>query len=132
MLSGISIGLATLAVLLIVAGLVLASDRKRHVPLMLTAFACDVVALVLVEVVIPIAEDKDDPLTMMTRVGEEGWVLTAVHGLFATLSIVGYVLQIVSGRKILKGDYSLVARHKKTARFFILMRALAYVTMFFA
>ncbi len=128
MLTGISIGLATLAILLITAGLVLASDRRRHIPLMMAAFGCDMVSLVIVEVVKPMMTGEDDAVSQVLAFED---TMKIVHAIFATASIVGYILQIVSGRKIMKGDYAAIAGHKKTARFFLVTRALAYVTMFF-
>lgn len=127
MLTGISIGLATLAVLLITAGLILASDRRRHVPLMFAAFACDMVSLVLVEVVIPMQTGEKDAVSQVLEFND---VMKIVHATFATASLVGYVLQIRSGIKIMKGDHVAIIGHKKAAKFFIATRLLAYITMF--
>jgi len=124
-----SYGLATLAVVLIAAGLAMASNRNRHVPLMLGAFAADMVGLLIVELVIPLSEGKTDPVSTLAQ-GGEGMGIRWVHASFATLSVVGYILQIRSGRRIMKGDQAALVGHRKVAKAFVVVRLLAYVTMF--
>ncbi|MCA9320890.1 MAG: DUF420 domain-containing protein [Planctomycetes bacterium] len=126
MLTQIAIALATTAMILIVAGLIMARDRRRHVPLMLAAFALDMVGLVIVEFG-PLLSGKTDPVSGLAT--EFAWAKT-IHAVFATVAVVGYIMQIISGRKILAGDRTQLIAHKKWARIFLTMRLLAYVTMF--
>ncbi|MCB9831425.1 MAG: hypothetical protein H6807_03050 [Planctomycetes bacterium] len=118
--------LATIAMLLIVAGLITARQRRRHVPLMLSAFAFDMVGLVIVEFG-PMFSGRTDPVTgVLTEPGP----MKVIHASVATLAVVLYVAQIVTGRKILAGDRSRLPGHKKLAVFFLAARLAAYVTMF--
>lgn len=121
--------LATLAILLVAAGLVFATNRRRHVPLMIAAFVADMVGLVIVEFIIPAQTGKTDPVTGLLT-SDAGWGWRETHAAFATLAVVGYVIQIVTGRKLLAGDRSRLRFHKLVARGFIVTRVLAYVTMY--
>lgn len=122
----ISYGLATAAVILIVAGLALARDRRRHIPLMLAAFGLDLIGLVIVEFVAPSVENKTDPVRSLAD--ESMMSIAVIHAAFSTLTLVGYVAQIITGRKLMS-DRSALAGHKRWAMFFVLMRLGAYVTM---
>ncbi len=118
--------LATAAVLLVIAGLVFAKNRKKHVPLMMAAFICDMIGLVLVEFG-PLIYGQSDAVTgLATAPG----LLKSIHAALATASVVGYILQIISGKKILAGDRTRLDRHKTVARVFLLARLGAYITMF--
>ncbi len=118
--------LATLAMLLIVAGLITARQQRKHVPLMLAAFACDMVGLVIVEFG-PLLRGETDPVTgVMTDPGP----MKVIHAVFATISVVFYVVQIVSGRRIMAGDRARIIAHKRTATIFLVTRLAAYITMF--
>ena len=131
MLTSLAYLLATAAILLIAAGLFFAADRRRHIPLMFAAFGCDMVGLVLVEIVIPMASGHRDPLTGLFKAdGNTYW--TYIHAALATLTVVGYVLQIMSGRRLARGERGVLLRHKKVARYFVITRVLAYITMFVA
>ena len=127
MLTTLAYACATLAMVLIAAGLVMARNRKRHVPLMLSAFAVDMVGLVIVEFGPLFTDEKTDPVTGL--VSEPG-LMKSIHAALATAAIVGYVLQILSGKKVMAGDRSSLVTHKKVARLFIVMRLAAYITMF--
>ncbi|MEE9394268.1 MAG: hypothetical protein V3W41_17350 [Planctomycetota bacterium] len=130
MLISVCYAFATLAMLLIFAGLAFARDRRRHVPLMFAAFACDIIGLIIVEIVVPIAEGRLDPVRGLMESGGSGAeLIDNIHAALATLSIVGYIIQIVTGIKIMKGRGDLLALHKKAAVFFILTRLAAYITM---
>lgn len=119
--------LSTVALGLIFVGLYFASNRRRHVPLMLWAFALDMIGLVIVEFVIPRVEKSQDAVTgLFAAPTAMNWV----HATFATASVVCYVLQILSGRKLLKADRAVLPGHRRVARVFLITRVLAYITMF--
>lgn len=122
----IAVVLACLAILLIVAGLIVSRDRRRHVPLMLAAFVADMIGLLLVELT-PLFQGKTDPVTGLAT--EFGWMKT-VHAVLATMSVVGYVIQILSGKKLLAGQRVALIGHQKGARFFLVTRFAAFITMF--
>jgi len=130
MLTIASYVLATVALLFIAAGLFFASDRWRHIPLMLEAFAADMIGLVLVEVVIPLQTESTDPVSGLFET-DGNWAWRVVHASLATLAVVGYVIQIISGRKLARGDRGVLGFHRRIARGFVVTRVLAYVTMFF-
>ena len=111
--------LATVAVVLIAAGLYFRNDRARHVPFMLVAFVADVVGVILVEV----------KLRAVEGLGEAA-PLTLFHAIVAFIAVVGYVVQIVTGKSILKGEMKWWNLHRKVAVIFLVARALAYITMF--
>ncbi|MFT7620215.1 MAG: uncharacterized membrane protein YozB (DUF420 family) [Planctomycetota bacterium] len=125
-LSTIATVLATLAVLCIVAGLVFARNRKKHVPLMFVAFALDIVGLILIEFG-PMMLGERDPVSSLSA---DPGMIKSVHALLATGSLVGYVMQIMSGKKVLNGDRTALPSHIKVAKFFLLTRFGAYITMF--
>lgn len=118
--------LATIAVLFIVAGLVFARNRKKHVPLMFIAFGLDLIGLVLVEIG-PLFLGETDPVSSLAV--DPGMIKT-IHAILATASLVGYVLQILTGKKVLNGDRTALPSHIKYAKFFLLTRLGAYITMF--
>ncbi len=125
-LTTIAVVLATLAMIFIVAGLIFARQRRKHVPFMLAAFACDIIGLVLVEFG-PLLYGETDAVSSLAK---EPGVMKSVHAALATVSVVAYVFQIISGKKILKGDRTALPGHQKMARVFILTRLAAYITMF--
>ncbi|MEZ6196996.1 MAG: hypothetical protein R3F20_14915 [Planctomycetota bacterium] len=122
----VSYALATVAMVLIGAGLVFARQRRRHIPLMLAAFVADVVGLVIVEFVVPRVEGKSDPVSVFFS--DFGVGMTTIHAFLATLSLIGYFIQIGTGRKLMT-DPSAMAGHKKGAMFFLVTRLGAYITM---
>ena len=126
MLNQIAVGLASVALILIFAGLAVARNRARHVPLMLAAFVLDMIGLVIVEFG-PMFAGETDPVTGLAT--DFAWGKT-IHAALATIAVVGYILQIISGKKILKGDRSVLPAHKRWAKIFLVTRVAAYVTMF--
>ncbi len=125
-LSIISTTLATFAMLLIVAGLIFARNKKKHIPLMMAAFACDIAGLIVIEVVARIIGETSPVDSLATDPN----VMKSVHAAFATASLICYGFQISSGRKIVAGERTRLPTHKLVAKIFILTRLGAYVTMF--
>lgn len=125
-LSIIATILATVAMVLIVAGLIYARNRKKHVPLMMGAFVCDMVGLVLVEFG-PMFFNETDAVSSLATDPD---AMKIIHSIVATISVVCYILQIVSGKKILAGDRTRLPGHKTVAKVFLLSRLAAYITMF--
>lgn len=115
--------LATLAIFLIAAGLFFASDRRRHVPLMLAAFVADIVGLLLVEFGAHAVEGV---------MAGKGTMWTYIHITFSVATLVLYGVQIATGRRLMRADRGILGFHKKAAKAFVLMRILAYVTMWVA
>lgn len=118
--------LASLAMLLIVAGLIQRKRAREHVRWMLMAFVADIIGLILVEIPPLFDSEKVDPVGGLVT---DFSMMKSIHALVATLSLVFYVLQIRSGKKILAGDRSLLPKHRTMAGFFLLTRTLAYITM---
>lgn len=122
--------LATLAMMLIFAGLATVRRRELHVPLMYGAFALDMIGLLIVEVVLPLSEGRVDPVSgLLGGDTGEGYAIRIAHASFATLSVVGYVVQIVTGRKLQRGVPGSRVRHQRGAVFFLVTRLGAYATM---
>lgn len=117
--------LASLAMLLVFAGLIQRTRAKQHVRWMMMAFVADMLGLLLVELPPLFDPDRIDPVSALA----DSFSWKHIHALFATLALVGYILQIRSGRRIQKGDRSLLPGHKKVAVFFLISRVAAYATM---
>ncbi len=126
MLNTVAIILSSLAILLIFAGLAVARRPKRHVPLMYAAFAVDMIALAIVELA-PLFQGDVDPVSGLAR--EFEWAKT-IHATLATIAVIAYIVQIVNGRRILRGERQFLPRHKRWAKIFLVFRLLAYGTMF--
>ena len=117
--------LASVAMLLIVAGLIQRKRARDHIRFMMAAFVFDIVGLLIVELVPLFDSERIDPVQSLAS----GGLLKYFHALMAVVSLVVYVLQIRSGRKILNGDRSLLPKHRTMAGVFLISRALAYITM---
>lgn len=114
--------LASIAMVLIAAGLFFASDRRRHVPLMLLAFGLDMTGLVLVEF-------SRHAVEKVAKGGVSA--MTYFHTAVAVLAVVGYFVQIVTGRRLMRAERGVLGVHKKWAKIFLISRLAAYVTMWF-
>lgn len=118
--------LASMAMLLIVAGLIQRKRAREHVRWMMMAFIADIIGLILVEIPPLFDSEKVDPVGGLVT---DFSMIKGIHAFVATLSLVFYVLQIRSGKKILAGDRSLLPKHRSMAGIFLVTRTLAYVTM---
>lgn len=105
--------------LLILVGTALHHRRALHVKIMLTAFVCDLALLLAVEL-----SNSALAQAMRSVSGEvvEGRTITIIHVAFAVSALAMWFVQIVVGRKILKGRMDLLHRHAIGAKIFLILR----------
>ena len=109
---------------LIVAGALQHSRRRLHVRMMLTCFVLDLGLLVGVEIMNQAVE------RVMQEAGGMPAILI-VHIGFSVLMLAWWIVQIVLGRRLLRGREDLRGAHHRNAGIFLLLRAGNLVTAFF-
>ena len=113
---------STLILLLIFFGLIQRHNRRIHVPVMLTAFAADVLLVLVIEIsrhaVEKAISHTDDSLLMF-------------HVIVSTLTLLLYAMLTFLGFRVLRhNDGQALIWHRKLAYAFILCRLTNYVTSF--
>lgn len=115
---------STLIYLLMIYGITQRKNRKIHVPVMSTVLLWDVLLILQIELsreaVAKAAKAAINPM------------LLNVHVSFAVLSVVFYVLLVITGRKLLKGNGSIRPKHRLFGWTAFVLRTLTLVTSFFA
>jgi uncharacterized membrane protein YozB (DUF420 family) len=111
---------ATLALLLIGAGILFRRDRHLHVPLIITAFAIDLTLVLYVEL------SKHAVESVLRRGGALLWF----HALVSALMFVLYLVQIALGLRILRGNTLTRRTHRRVGVAFVCLRLINYVTSF--
>jgi hypothetical protein len=113
--------ISTLVVLLVFYGLSQRHNRAVHVPVMMTAFVADVLLVLWIELerhaVEKAASSIDNGLLMF-------------HVAVSLLTLVGYVILAVTGKKMMNGDAAVRQLHQKAFLLFIVCRLSNYVTSF--
>ena len=126
----------TLVTLLIFYGLAKRREAEKHMKIMVTCFVLDVINVVVVELGARL-RDKEDGEYQGAGAVEEGlssllessnWMLN-FHVLVSTLAIVGYVVAVITGRKLFKQGTCRKA-HKINAGIFLVTRMSSFVTSF--
>jgi uncharacterized membrane protein YozB (DUF420 family) len=100
-------------------------DRRIHVPAMAAAFALDVALVVWIEISRE-AVEKSLGLGGRPLPGP----LLGFHIFVSVLVILLYIVQAVLGRRLLSGNESVRAWHRKSGMTFLLARSLNLVTSF--
>lgn len=107
---------------LIFYGLAKRHNRKVHIPAMATAFALDVLLVLIVELTRHAIEKA---------IGHtDASPLLIVHITASLLTLVFYVVLTTSGIKLNKGDESRRESHRKYAYVFLVARVTNFVTSF--
>ncbi|HVR74899.1 MAG TPA: hypothetical protein VMT52_11225 [Planctomycetota bacterium] len=118
---------------LIVLPIGLAYRRRPgvHIPIMLSAFAVDVVNVILVEVVARMHSSGAGAVEQGVRAftGGEASFIQQFHIAVSVLCILGYVVAVVTGLKLHRRGI-LRRTHRANAAVFLLTRLLSYVTSF--
>ena len=128
-LSIVAKALNTAALLVIAFGLLLRRRPRAHIPIMLVAFVADIVNVLIVEVHARNTKGAGAVEQTVHMLDGSGSALQYVHISTAVLSIVGYVVAIVTGRRLLKTGRGRGA-HKLNAGIFLVTRLVSYVTSF--
>lgn len=111
---------STLVLLLLAAGVYFRRRPKVHMKLMCSVFVCDLLVVLYIEITRHAVEK------MVTATGALLWF----HVTVSVLVLVGYVVQIVLGRRLLKGEKASKSTHMKVGITFCSLRILNYVTSF--
>lgn len=109
--------------LAIVVGTFMHHRRTFHVRMMVGCFVADVALLLAVELT------RDAVAQAAEGVSTADWLLI-VHISFSVAMLVLWGLQIVLGRRVLKGRMEVLPAHKRCARFFLFCRLGNLVTAF--
>ncbi|WP_127713965.1 hypothetical protein [Halobacteriovorax sp. HLS] len=109
---------------LMILGVYHRKDRKKHVKIMSSAIIWDVLLILQIELtrsaIVKASKVMTNPL------------LLKVHLFFAIGSVILYVLMVLSGRKLLKGDNSVRQKHKWLGRTTLFFRIMTFITSFWA
>ncbi len=109
-----------LVLLLIYLGAALRHRRKIHVPIMITAFTLDMLSVLYLEFT------KNVIMEAMEHASTSS---VQVHLTCAGMTLLGYGVAILTGRKILQGK-SLYAVHRTNAVIFLIARTGVFITSF--
>lgn len=109
---------------LMIFGIMKRKNRKVHVPVMSAVLILDLLLILQIEL-------GRSAVEKAAKVVVNPMILN-VHVAFAVLSVVFYVLLVVTGRKLLKGEHSIVPRHRIFGWTAFALRTLTLITSFFA
>jgi uncharacterized membrane protein YozB (DUF420 family) len=110
--------------LLMVFGISKRRNRKVHVPVMSAVLILDVILILQIELGRSAVEKASKALVNP--------MLLNIHVTFAVLSVVFYVLLVITGRKLLKGEHTIRPRHRLFGWTAFALRSLTLLTSFFA
>ncbi|MBY0402824.1 MAG: hypothetical protein K2X66_02930 [Cyanobacteria bacterium] len=112
---------SSLIILILAIGFIQRHNTKIHVPFMLTAFASDVLLVLVIELsrsaIEKASHQLDNPFLMF-------------HISVSLLSLALYTALSITGFKLLKGNETLRPLHKKLSGAFIVCRLANYITSF--
>jgi hypothetical protein len=109
---------------LMIFGITKRRNRKIHVPVMSAVLILDVILILQIELGRSAVEKASKALVNP--------LILNVHVSFAVLSVVFYVLLVITGRKLLKGDNKIRPRHRLFGWSAFALRTLTLITSFFA
>lgn len=109
---------------LMILGIYLRHDRKKHVKIMSSAIAWDILLILQIELSRGAIKKASNVMTNP--------LLLKIHLFFAIGSVVLYVLMVLSGRKLLSGDNSVRQKHKLLGRTTLFFRIMTFITSFWA
>ncbi len=113
---------STLILGLIYVGLFYKKQRNKHVKIMTTAIIWDVLLILQIELTRQAVAQALKPM------GNSN--LLNFHILIALATVVLYVMMFMTGKKMLKNDYSVRARHKAMGITVTILRTITYITSF--
>lgn len=109
---------------LMIFGICKRKNRKIHVPTMSIVLIWDVILILQIEL-------GRDAVAKAAKALVNPIILN-VHVTFAVLSVIFYVLLVITGRKLLKGDSTIRPRHRLFGWTAFALRTLTLLTSFFA
>ena len=99
-------------------------NRDLHVKTMLLAIVWDIILILQIEL-------SRGAIEKASKVTSNPNILN-IHVSLASSAVVLYVLLIMTGKKILKGNRDILGLHRKMGLLALLMRTLTFITSFFA
>lgn len=109
---------------LILVGVYLRKERAKHVKIMGTAIAWDIILILQIELSRSAIAKASEAL--------QNKMMLNIHVSIAVLTVVFYFAMIFTGRKLLKGQTSIRAKHKLLGWCTVVLRLLTFITSFFA
>lgn len=120
------IAVSSIALVLIALGWWNRRRPEVHIPFMASAFAMDIGLLLYIEWNRHAIETFERELHSPTQVG-----LLFFHVAVSILTLVMYILLIISGVMLFRGNHRRRAMHRYGAHVFVVVRLLNYATSFF-
>lgn len=114
---------SSLILVLLFVGLYFKRDRARHVKIMYTAIAWDILLVLQIEF-------TRSAIAKASKVIQNTAILN-IHVALALTTVVLYFGLIYLGRKMLRGEHVNRALHKNLGLMTVLLRILVFVTSFF-
>ena len=99
-------------------------NRDLHVKTMLTAIVWDILLVLQIEL-------SRGAIEKASKVTSNPQILN-IHVSLAVSAVVLYVIMLITGKKVLKGNRGILGLHRKLGLLTLLMRTLTFVTSFFA
>lgn len=109
---------------MMVFGILKRKNRKIHVPTMTAVLIWDVILILQIELSRGAVEKASKAIVNP--------MILNIHVSFAVLSVVFYILLVITGRKLLAGDNQIRARHRLFGWSAFALRTLTLITSFFA
>lgn len=109
---------------LIFLGVYLRKDRAKHVKIMGSAIAWDLLLILQIELSRSAIAKAAKPI--------ENKMILNIHISIAVLTVLFYFVMIFTGRKLLAGQTSIRAKHKLFGWCTVVLRVLTFITSFFA
>jgi hypothetical protein len=109
---------------LIIYGATQAKKRNRHIKIMSTAIAWDILLILQIELTRSAIKKASEAITNP--------MMLNIHVSIAVSTVLLYFFMIYSGRKVLKGEATFTSKHKRVGQLTIIMRILTFVTSFWA
>lgn len=109
---------------LMIYGITKRKNRKIHVPVMSTVLLWDVLLILQIELGRGAVEKASKAVVNP--------MILNIHVTFAVLSVIFYVLLVLTGRKLLKGEEIIRPRHRLFGWTAFALRTLTLLTSFFA
>lgn len=109
---------------MMVFGIFQRKNRKVHVPTMAAVLIWDVILILQIELSRGAVEKASKAVVNP--------MILNIHVTFAVLSVVFYILLVLTGRKLLAGDNQIRGRHRLFGWSAFTLRTLTLITSFFA
>lgn len=109
---------------LILVGIYFRKNRSKHVKIMATAIAWDLLLILQIQM-------NRSAIQKASRVIENPMILN-IHVSIAILTVLFYFALIYTGRKLLNGQITIRPKHKFLGWSATVLRALTFITSFFA